>query len=336
MRKVKVSYMKKRLLLRLTGFGILVVSLLILDYTQPMHNTTPAPMDTSTLPQGSQTITNTPSIDSTDAEMSSSHDNALEAGTNKEPLSQTQKNDTNQEIQMENASNNADTKESFAVTILTKEELKTLPAGSILDAKRLGNNFKDIGFYYEPIDEVLTSRIVGVSYKDNSNISLEELRYIRLLHYGFDNQVHIGELIVNAYIAEDIIEIFKELYDANYPIEQMLLVDEFDGDDNASMTANNTSSFNYRTVAGSANLSKHALGLALDINPLYNPYVRNTQEGREVLPLDGTAYADRSLDNIYYIKENDICYKAFIKRGFTWGGGWKSSKDYQHFQKNKP
>jgi hypothetical protein len=153
------------------------------------------------------------------------------------------------------------------------------------------------------------------------------------LYYGFDEKTHIGELIVNKGIASDIVDIFRELYEKKYPIEQMVLVDEYDADDNTSMAANNTSSFNYRPVPGSTHLSKHALGLAIDINPLYNPYIQYTKKDTVILPLEGSKYADRTLDCPYYINKNDLCYKAFTKRGFTWGGFWKTEPDYQHFQK---
>ena len=102
----------------------------------------------------------------------------------------------------------------------------------------------------------------------------------------------------------------------------------------SSMAANNTSSFNYRPIDdGSGRLSLHSYGLAIDINPLYNPYVREMSGKQVTSPEEGSRYADRSLDNEYYIKKGDIVYEAFISRGFTWGGDWKNSKDYQHFQK---
>ncbi len=188
-------------------------------------------------------------------------------------------------------------------------------------------------FYYEELSEDIIDRINGKSYKENCDIPYEELRYVRVLYWGFDDITHNGELIVNKIIAEDITQIFKELYDQKYPIEQMVLVDEYDADDNTSMEADNTSSFNYRKVDGSEHLSLHSYGLAIDINPRYNPYVRTVDGMTIVTPYNGTEYADRSIDCSYYIDTEDVCYQAFIKHGFTWGGAWKNSKDYQHFQK---
>ena len=114
------------------------------------------------------------------------------------------------------------------------------------------------------------------------------------------------------------------------------MIDEYDGDDLASMEDNNTSCFNYRVVDGTDSLSKHSLGCAIDINPLYNPYVVYDYKGTGetyISPSEGKTYADRSLDFPYKIDENDLCYKLFKQHGFTWGGDWNSCKDYQHFQK---
>lgn len=200
------------------------------------------------------------------------------------------------------------------------------------------------GFYYEPLSTQLCRYITGVSYPasegdeaDSSpEITLEELRYVHILHYDFEGNPTEGELICNEFIAQDLVEIFYELYRNEYQLEKVLLIDEYDGDDNASMEDNNTSCFNYRPVEGSTNLSKHALGLAIDINPLYNPYITYTKNGEEnILPASASAYANRSASFPYKIDENDLCYKLFIQHGFTWGGNWNNVKDYQHFQKSK-
>ena len=126
--------------------------------------------------------------------------------------------------------------------------------------------------------------------------------------------------------------IFQKLYQQSYPIEKMVLVDTYDADDNASMADNNTSSFNYRVVEGTTHLSKHSLGLAIDINPRYNPYI-HTLNGQTVCsPENGSDYADRSKDFPYKIDTEDYAYKLFLEYGFSWGGNWNSSKDYQHFE----
>lgn len=195
-------------------------------------------------------------------------------------------------------------------------------------------------FYYEPLSDNLRRYITGVSFpelsenSENSDISYEELRYVHILHYDFDGKLAEGELICNAAIAQDLVEIFHELYRNEYRIEKVKLIDEYDGDDNLSMADNNTSCFNYRNVPGSTSLSKHALGRAVDVNPLYNPYITYNEDGNEnILPENATDYADRSKKFPYKIDEDDLCYKLFTEHGFVWGGNWNSCKDYQHFQK---
>ena len=195
-------------------------------------------------------------------------------------------------------------------------------------------------FYYEPLSDNLRRYITGVSFpelsenSENSDISYDELRYIHILHYDFDGNLAEGELICNIAIAQDLVEIFFELYRNEYRIEKVKLIDEYDGDDNLSMADNNTSCFNYRNVPESTSLSKHALGRAVDINPLYNPYITYNEDGSEnILPENATDYADRSKKFPYKIDENDLCDERCTEHGFVWGGNWNSCKDYQHFQK---
>lgn len=192
-------------------------------------------------------------------------------------------------------------------------------------------------FYYAPLTEEQKEYITGCSYPDTTEelaISYDDLVYLHLIHYNFEGYLAEGELICNIAIAEDLKDIFYELYLNEYRIERIELVEVYDGDDNKSMEANNTSCFNYREVEGSNTLSKHAYGLAIDINPFYNPYITyNDDMSNHVTPEGSEAYADRSADFPYKIDENDLCYKLFKEHGFTWGGDWNSCKDYQHFQK---
>ncbi len=215
-------------------------------------------------------------------------------------------------------------------------------------------------FYYEPLSDDLKRYITGVSFPQNSDANVEELSknqisdfdstdqsqdestrisyddlmYVHIKHYDFDRNPAEGELICNKDIAQDLVEIFYALYQNEYLIEKVHLIDEYEGDDTASMEDNNTSCFNYRNVDGTTTLSKHALGLAIDVNPFYNPYITyNTDGTQNVSPEDATGYADRDLNFPYKIDENDLCYKLFISHGFTWGGNWNTCKDYQHFQK---
>ena len=145
---------------------------------------------------------------------------------------------------------------------------------------------------------------------------------------------HEGVIICNKSIAKDLTEIFTELYRAKYPIERIRPISEFGNDDEQSMQANNSSCYCYRKVQGSSKLSKHAQGLAIDINPLYNPCVTPQKGGSTLVePATGAAYADRNAEFPYKITKGDLCYRLFIKHGFKWGGEWKSKKDYQHFER---
>lgn len=191
-------------------------------------------------------------------------------------------------------------------------------------------------FYYEPLSENLIAYITGSSYPadGSAQISLTDLNYVHILHYNFDGETSEGELICNRAIAQDLVEIFYELYAAEYQLEKVVLIDYYDADDTTSMVANNTSCFNYRNIDDTDKLSKHALGLAIDVNPFYNPYIRFTKDGGQIVsPESSDIYADRTQNFPYKIDADDLCCRLFLEHGFTWGGNWNSSKDYQHFQK---
>lgn len=216
-------------------------------------------------------------------------------------------------------------------TVLSDREAET--AMSAAEPDETGMTLYADGFSYEPINDEVKQRIYGLSYKEDCTVPYEELRYVRVRYIDFDGLPQEGELICNKAIAQDLVEIFYELYQASYPIEKIRLIDEYNADDDLSCLDNNTSCFNYRVVGGSTNLSKHALGLAIDINPFYNPYVTYPNGVKRISPPGSEPYADRSLDFPYKIDENDLCYQLFAAHGFTWGGHWKTLKDYQHFQK---
>ena len=188
-------------------------------------------------------------------------------------------------------------------------------------------------------DEVY-NRINGKSYQENENISLEDLRYLQISHYDFEHEVQIGELIVNAELADEVLEIFQELYDAEYEIASMRLIDDYwvnedpDQADTNSIDHNNTSAFCYRVVTGGQNLSRHAYGCAIDINPQQNPYLTLEEDGTYYCDHENALeYMDRTLEDAHEIKEGDICWQVFNDHGFTWGGSWTNPVDYQHFEK---
>ena len=218
-----------------------------------------------------------------------------------------------------------------------KDELKSLrewKAGTIVSLKAIQEYGIDNCFGFEEINDVVFARMKGKSFKDDSRISRNELRYVRTLHIDCQGKIHLGEMVCHQSIAKELVEIFRQLYQAKYPIERMVLIDEYGADDETSMRANNSSCFNYRYVKGSGKLSKHAQGLAVDINTLYNPYVKKKANGKVIIqPSTATKYVNRSAKYPYKIVKDDLLYRLFTQHGFSWGGSWHTMKDYQHFEK---
>ena len=187
------------------------------------------------------------------------------------------------------------------------------------------------------VGDKIYERINGKSYRENNDILLSELCYLKLLHYNFQHRIQVGEMVVNRRIANDVLAVFKDLFREEYEIQSMFLVDNYwSGDgvstDTASIDANNTSCFNYREVTGGSNLSKHAYGCAIDINPQQNPYVWYTDEGVNWTHTNASQYIDRS-GLPHMITYGDVCYNIFEEYGFEWGGNWADPIDYQHFEK---
>lgn len=199
----------------------------------------------------------------------------------------------------------------------------------------LPGDLRPLAFTAIPVEGAILERISGVSYKPGFSLPAAELRYLRIPHYPeIHGDVVLGEMICHATIADDLLAIFRVLFDHHYPIARMRLIDDYGGDDNASMLANNSSCFNDRPKSWSrTEKSRHALGLAVDINPFYNPLVRVRDGVVRVSPAESRAFADRTQVFDYKISKSDLCYREFVARGFRWGGSWASSQDYQHFEK---
>ena len=237
-------------------------------------------------------------------------------------------------------SNAEEASEDASADSALQDGTETSPTVSDEENDTMAENMERItyqdGFYYEPLSDSIKEKITGISYPETGcTVPYEDLNYVKLLYVDFDGEVQEGELICNKAIAQDMVEIFYELYRNDYRIERVRLIDEYDGDDTLSMLDNNTSCFNYRVVDGTTTLSKHALGCAIDINPFYNPYIvfnKNGSGETYISPKGSEIYADRSQNFPYKIDENDLCFKLFTQHGFTWGGNWNSTKDYQHFQ----
>ncbi len=222
------------------------------------------------------------------------------------------------------------------------DTIENLSAGYVLQEEQLDTLDIDKYFTISEIteDSDVFSFINGKSYRVETSIPLENLRYLKLLHWNYDGVPQVGEIIVNKSIAGDIIDIFKTLYLQKYEIYSLILVDNYwTGDptdtDTASMNANNSSSFNDRKVDYSGSTSRHSYGMAIDINPRENPYILYDGSGNAYTTQDDRAvpYMDRSNLRPHMMTNNDLCVKLFKEKGFRWGGDWNSLKDYQHFDK---
>lgn len=188
--------------------------------------------------------------------------------------------------------------------------------------------FKDI-----EIPDTIFTLMQGKSFKVDCTVPRSDLRYILCLHRDINGRAIVGEMVVNKKISSTVLDIFHKLYKANYPIERMRLVDYWNADDEMSMRANNSSSFNFRFISHTTKVSKHGKGVAIDINTLYNPYHKTLDDGTEIIePATGAPYLDRSKSFAYKIEKGDLCYKLFTENGFEWGGEWTTCKDYQHFE----
>ncbi len=191
-------------------------------------------------------------------------------------------------------------------------------------------------FWYGKPTEALKAYVVGSTYPEDPKdapVKLDDLRYVHILYVDFDGEEHEGALLVHKKVASDVIEIFEALYDAQYPLRSVKLLDDFGEpfDDNLSMAADNTSAYCCRRVTGSKKFSRHSYGTAIDVNPVENPYIR---PDKSFAPKESEPYLDRSNVRPGMINEDDLCYKLFTSHGWNWGGHFKSEPDYQHFSKD--
>jgi len=174
----------------------------------------------------------------------------------------------------------------------------------------------------------VTAADLGASWRPGCPVAPDDLRLLRLSFWGFDDQPHVGSLVVAASVTAAVLEVFHTLYDQRFPIRRMEPVDVYGADDDASMAVDNTSAFNCRPAVaeGPPHWSNHAYGLAIDVNPVENPYILS---GR-VLPPAGAEFVDRSVYRPGMAVAGGVLTSAFAAVGWGWGGTW-SNPDYQHF-----
>jgi D-alanyl-D-alanine carboxypeptidase len=180
------------------------------------------------------------------------------------------------------------------------------------------------------IDRHTRLLMTGSSWRAGCPVGFDELRLVRITHWGFDDEPHRGRLVIHRRWADEIVEVFRRIYAGGFPIRRVRLVDDYGADDLESMRHDNTSAFNCRYVAGTTTWSMHAYGKAVDVNPVENPYV----DGSHVSPPNGEPYADRSDVRPGMVYERDVVWRAFHSIGWEWGGMWRSAQDYQHFSSN--
>jgi len=171
---------------------------------------------------------------------------------------------------------------------------------------------------------------LGPSWHDGCPVGPGELRRVEVDHLGYDGKIHRGALIVHRSLVPQVRQIFAELLAVKYPIERIRTVERYpNAEDELSMRDNNTSAFNCRGIPGSDSWSQHAYGLAIDINPLVNPYI--SKSGR-LEPATAAEYVDRNRRHPGTLTGGDDAVRAFTDRGWSWGGDWTDPKDYQHFE----
>lgn len=178
--------------------------------------------------------------------------------------------------------------------------------------------------------QLVDEHVLGTSWRTDCPVPTEDLRLLAVTHHDLAGNRQMGEIVVHVDHADALLTVFEALYDAGFPIERMEPITAFEGDDAASMRANNSSGFNCRVIDGTSRWSQHAYGTAVDINPLINPWVR----GSTVDPPEGAVYLDREADTPGLIHADDMVVQAFEAIGWSWGGYWNDSIDYQHFSAN--
>jgi hypothetical protein len=188
----------------------------------------------------------------------------------------------------------------------------------------------DEAFAVRPLSTDLAARMRGTVWRPGCPVGLEALREVHVAHATSSTAVERGMLVVHADVAADVVAAFRELLDAGFIIERVASATLYDGDDLALMDANVTSGFNCRRITGGTSFSPHSWGIAIDINPKWNPWVR---DGR-VLPPSGKEWVEhRGLDRPGLLVEGSAAVDAFESRGWTWGGRWRRPRDWQHVEK---
>jgi hypothetical protein len=201
--------------------------------------------------------------------------------------------------------------------------VRRYPTVDVLPPPEGGRFASSIG----PITPAVRERM-GETHQAGCPVALADLRYVEVTFRGFDGDAHTGELVVAASAAEAVVSVFRTLFRADFPIEEMRLITTADLEAPATGDGNNTAAYICRPTRGSTTLlSAHAYGLALDLNPFMNPYLRDDV----VLPERASSYLDRSRVRPGMVLPESLAVREFARIGWSWGGDFQSLKDYQHF-----
>ena len=172
--------------------------------------------------------------------------------------------------------------------------------------------------------------IARSTWRKGCPVTAAQLAWVRLTFWGFDDRRHTGELLVNSRVAAKVVDVFHDLYDAHFPLEQLHITTRAEQEAAPTGDGNDTGAFNCRPAVGQTVFSQHAYGLAIDVNPFQNPYHR----GSLVLPELASAYLDRHEVRPGMIEPDGPVVRAFSRIGWGWGGSWQHSKDFEHFSAN--
>jgi hypothetical protein len=208
------------------------------------------------------------------------------------------------------------------------------PASPSPDAERAVERTRFAG-RVSAIPPALAREMTGTTWREGCPVPLADLALLRFNYWGLDGEIKRGPMVVNAAVAEDVLWVFGRLFDARFPLKRVGLAREFrearwEAHPNSRRSV--TASFNCRVVITPAGpqdeFSQHAYGLAVDVNPLQNPYVR---EDGWVRNRFAEPYVDRSGELPGMIHGGDVVVRSFAAIGWAWGGTWSGGKDYMHF-----
>lgn len=182
--------------------------------------------------------------------------------------------------------------------------------------------------YVATIQEVPSDVIKRSSWEEGCPVHINQMSYLTMTYWGFDDQPHTGEMIIHADHAQDVTEVFRKIYDARFPIEEMRVISRAERDGPPTGDHNITSGYTCRQIVGAVERwSQHSMGLAIDVNPFHNPFYR----GSELYPELSESYKDRSWERVGMIEESSVVYDAFKEIGWKWGGHWSGREDWMHF-----